>query len=58
MNMQDKMEVLNHLADSTPKGDAVVTGGNANEVITLPPMKKVIGHLEAANIIAGGFWEA
>lgn len=43
------------LADSTPKGDAVVTGGNANEVITLPPMKKVIGHPEAANIIAGGY---
>lgn len=43
------------LADSTSKADAVVTGGNANEVITLPPMKKVIGHPEAANIIAGGY---
>lgn len=43
------------LADSTPKGDAVVTGGNANEVITLPVMKRVIGHPEAANIIAGGY---
>lgn len=43
------------LADSTPKGDAVVTAGNANEVITLPPMKKVIGHPEAANVIAGGY---
>lgn len=43
------------LADSTPKGDAVVTAGNANEVVTLPPMKKVIGHPEAANIIAGGY---
>lgn len=43
------------LADSTPVGDAVVTGGNANEVITLPAMKKVIGHPEAANIIAGGY---
>lgn len=42
------------LADSTPKGDAVVTGGNANEVVVLPKMKKVIGHPEAANIIAGG----
>lgn len=42
------------LADSTPHGDAVVTGGNANEVITLQPMKKVIGHLEVADIIAGG----
>jgi glycine reductase len=43
------------LADSTPKGDAVVTAGNANEVVTLPPMKKVIGHPEAANVIAGGY---
>lgn len=42
------------LADSTPKGDAVVTGGNANEVIVLPPMKRVIGHVDAADIIAGG----
>ncbi|WP_123052757.1 glycine/sarcosine/betaine reductase component B subunit [Clostridium sp. JN-1] len=42
------------LADSTAKGDAVVTAGNANEVIVLPKMKKVIGHPEAANIIAGG----
>ncbi|WP_346935125.1 glycine/sarcosine/betaine reductase component B subunit, partial [Clostridium sp.] len=40
------------LADSTPKGDAVVTGGNANEVVVLPPMKRVIGHVDAANIIA------
>ncbi len=30
------------LADSTPKGDAVVTGGNANEVVTLPPMEKLL----------------
>ncbi|MCX7951849.1 MAG: glycine/sarcosine/betaine reductase component B subunit [Clostridiales bacterium] len=43
------------LADSTPKGNAVVTAGNANEVVVLPPMKKVIGHAEAANVIAGGF---
>ncbi|ACA54469.1 beta-aspartyl-peptidase [Clostridium botulinum] len=42
------------LADSTPKGDAVVTGGNANEVVTLPPMEKIIGHVEVANVIAGG----
>ena len=41
------------LADSTPKGDAVVTNGNANEVIVLPVMDKVIGHPEAARIIAG-----
>lgn len=43
------------LADSTPKGDAVVTAGNANELVVLKPMKKVIGYPEVANIIAGGF---
>ena len=42
------------LADSTTKGDAVVTAGNANEVVILPKMKKVIGHIEAADVIAGG----
>lgn len=42
------------LADSTPVGDAVVTAGNANEVVTLPPMKTVIGYPETADIIAGG----
>lgn len=43
------------LADSTPKADAVVTAGNANEVVELPPMKKVIGYPEVADVIAGGF---
>jgi glycine reductase complex component B subunit alpha and beta len=43
------------LADSTPKGNAVVTAGNANEVVYLPAMKKVIGYPEVADIIAGGF---
>ena len=43
------------LADANPLADAVVTAGNANEVVTLPPMKKVIGHPEAANVIAGGW---
>ena len=43
------------LADSTPLGDACVTGGNANEVITLPVMETVIGYPEVANTIAGGW---
>ncbi len=42
------------LADSDPSADAVVTGGNANQVITLPPMDKVIGHIDVVNVIAGG----
>ncbi len=43
------------LADANPAADAVVTAGNANELITLPPMDKVIGHVEVADVIAGGF---
>ncbi|TCO79472.1 glycine/sarcosine/betaine reductase component B subunit [Marinisporobacter balticus] len=43
------------LADADAKADAVVTGGNANEVIVLPPMKRVIGMLDYVDRIAGGF---
>lgn len=43
------------LADADKSADAVVTGGNANEVIVLPPMDKVIGTLAYTDIIAGGF---
>lgn len=43
------------LADADVRADAVVTGGNANEVVLLPKMDKVIGHVEVADIIAGGF---
>ncbi|RBP44963.1 glycine/sarcosine/betaine reductase component B subunit [Garciella nitratireducens] len=43
------------LADADSLANAVVTGGNANEVITLPKLDKVIGYLEPVNIIAGGF---
>lgn len=43
------------LADADKSADAVVTAGNANEIISLPIMKKVIGYLEPANTIAGGF---
>jgi glycine reductase len=42
------------LADAHVSADAVVTGGNANQVITLSPMDKVIGHIDYVNIIAGG----
>lgn len=43
------------LADADVSADAVVTGGNANEVIELPAMDKIIGYAEVADIIAGGF---
>lgn len=42
------------LADADPLADAVVTGGNANEVILLPKMDKVIGTLDYVDVIAGG----
>ena len=43
------------LADVDVSANAVVTGGNANEVITLPKMDKVIGSLDYIDRIAGGF---
>lgn len=43
------------LADATPRADAVVTCGNANAVIRLPALEKVIGDIQPASMIAGGF---
>ena len=43
------------LADADKLANAVVTGGNANEVIELPPMDRVIGHVNFVDTIAGGF---
>ena len=43
------------LAYADASANAVVTGGNANMVINLPAMDKVIGYPEVADIIAGGF---
>jgi len=43
------------LADADPSADAVVTGGNANQVVTLPKLNKVIGTLDFTDKIAGGF---
>jgi len=42
------------LADADPAADAVVTGGNANQVIILPKLDKVIGTLDYVTKIAGG----
>ncbi|BCZ26120.1 beta-aspartyl-peptidase [Claveliimonas bilis] len=41
------------LADADVAADAVVTGGNANEVIILPKLDKVIGTLDYVTKIAG-----
>ncbi|MCD5383516.1 glycine/sarcosine/betaine reductase component B subunit [candidate division WOR-3 bacterium] len=43
------------LADAVPQADAVISVGNANEMITLPPMKHIIGDLKPIEVIAGGF---
>lgn len=42
------------LADADPKANAVVTCGNANELIILPKLDNVIGDINAVNVIAGG----
>ena len=42
------------LADADVAADAVVTGGNANQVVVLPKLDKVIGTLDYVNTIAGG----
>jgi sarcosine reductase len=42
------------LVDTHPKADAIVSTGNANEVIVLPPMEKVIGDDRVITDLAGG----
>ena len=42
------------LADADVAADAVITGGNANQLIKLPPMDKVIGIVDYVKKIAGG----
>ena len=46
------------LADADPLANAVVTGGNANEVVRLPKLDNVIGDEKAVLVIAGGSDEA
>ncbi|ACB84627.1 glycine/sarcosine/betaine reductase component B subunit [Natranaerobius thermophilus] len=43
------------LADADPKADAVVTTGNANETIILPPMDKIIGKIDSEDLDAGNY---
>ncbi|MCO7124051.1 glycine/sarcosine/betaine reductase component B subunit [Ihubacter massiliensis] len=43
------------LADGDQKADAVISCGNANELIHLGPMEQVIGYAPAAGVISGGF---
>jgi glycine reductase len=43
------------LVDASKFADAVVSAGNANATITLPPMKRIIGFVDTADVLAGGF---
>jgi len=43
------------LADAALEADAVVSAGNANMMINLPKMEKIIGFTDYVDIIAGGF---
>ena len=42
------------LVDGHPKADAIVSTGNANEVVVLPPLEKVIGDDRVITELAGG----
>lgn len=46
--------VSQSLVDTHPKADAIVTTGNANEVVALPPLEKVIGDDRVITELAGG----
>jgi len=43
------------LADVTPEADALVSVGNANQKLVLPPMQTVIGPLPDVTRLAGGY---
>ena len=42
------------LVDTHPKADAIISTGNANKVIHLPPMEKIIGDASVILELAGG----
>jgi len=43
------------LADATPQADALISVGNANERLVLPPMRTVIGPIPDVARLAGGY---
>ena len=43
------------LADSRPEADAIVSTGNANERVLLPPLDRAIGHPPDTERLAGGY---
>lgn len=42
------------LADVTPEADAIVTNGNGNQYVILPPMEQTLGVAGAIEVITGG----
>ena len=46
------------LPDSTPEADAIISAGNSNELLLLPPLKEVYGRPEVLEQITGGFAES
>lgn len=46
--------VSQSLVDTHPKADAIVSTGNANEVVVLPPLDRVIGDDSVIRELAGG----
>lgn len=42
------------LAHVSPKADAIVTNGNGNERVILPPLEETIGYIECVEVITGG----
>jgi len=42
------------LVDGHPDANAIVSTGNANEVIVLPPLKKIVGDDSVITKMAGG----
>ncbi len=42
------------LADSVPEADAFVSSGNANALVSLSPMDRLIGYSDTIDVIAGG----
>jgi glycine reductase len=42
------------IADTTPEADAVIDAGDANEMVILPKMEKIIGHPEQVKVLSGG----
>ncbi len=43
------------LADATPEAEVLVSCGNGNVIVTLPPMDKIIGTLDYVESMIGGY---